>query len=170
MNKNVLMAIVAVIIIAVGGYFLFVQNQPEVTAPMTEPENIQDESVMLDNQMDEMGATEEDNSMSDDSMLSDDADMEQSGEEVKINLTGKNFEFSQKEIRVKQGAKVTVNFTSENGFHDWVVDEFNAATEQVNTGGSTSVTFVADKAGTFEYYCSVGQHREMGMFGQLIVE
>ena len=49
-----------------------------------------------------------------------------------INLTGKSFEFSQEEIRVNQGDTVRVVFNSTQGFHDWVVDEFKAATEQVN--------------------------------------
>ena len=88
---------------------------------------------------------------------------------VTIDLTGKNYSFSKKEIRVKEGDAVAINFTSESGFHDWVVDEFNARTKQVQTGNSSSVTFVADKKGTFEYYCSVGQHRANGMFGKLIV-
>lgn len=87
-----------------------------------------------------------------------------------FNLTGWNFAFSETEIRVKKGQTVTVNFESTSGFHDWVVDEFNAATKKVNPGEPTSVTFVADKAGTFEYYCSVGSHRANGMVGNLIVE
>jgi plastocyanin len=64
---------------------------------------------------------------------------------------------------------VTVNFTSDQWFHDWVVDEFDAATEKVETWGTTSVTFVADQVGEFEYYCSVGAHRANGMVGMLIV-
>ena len=92
-------------------------------------------------------------------------------QEIKtFDLTGKNFAFSQSEIKVKKGDKVKINFKSTDGFHDWVVDEFNAKTSQVNTGGSTSVEFVADQAGMFEFYCSVGRHREMGMVGKLIVE
>ncbi|PIS05357.1 MAG: hypothetical protein COT81_01550 [Candidatus Buchananbacteria bacterium CG10_big_fil_rev_8_21_14_0_10_42_9] len=87
-----------------------------------------------------------------------------------FEVSGKNFEFSAKEIKVQKGDTVTINFQSESGFHDWVVDEFNARTEQVNTGGKSSVTFVANEAGTFEYYCSVGQHRQFGMVGTLIVE
>lgn len=87
-----------------------------------------------------------------------------------FNITGKPFEFSQKEIRIKKGDTVTINFESTNGFHDWVVDEFSARTEQVRPGTKTSTTFVADKAGTFEYYCSVGNHRAEGMKGKLIVE
>lgn len=75
------------------------------------------------------------------------------------------------ELRVKQGDRVRIEFESTQGFHDWVVDEFSAATAQVRPAdGITTVEFVADKTGTFEYYCSVGQHRANGMFGNLIVE
>jgi len=91
-------------------------------------------------------------------------------EAVVFNVDGFMFGYSLKELRVKKGQTVTVNFTSTGGMHDWVVDEFNATTAQVNTGATTSVTFVADKAGTFEYYCSVGQHRANGMVGNLMVE
>jgi hypothetical protein len=42
--------------------------------------------------------------------------------------------------------------------------------EQVGAGASDVVEFTADKAGTFEYYCSVGNHRAMGMKGTLTVK
>lgn len=74
------------------------------------------------------------------------------------------------DITVKEGDHVRIEFSSSEGFHDWVVDEFNARTERVNPGSISSVEFVADKKGTFEYYCSVGQHRANGMKGKLIVE
>ena len=35
---------------------------------------------------------------------------------------------------------------------------------------ATEVQFIADKAGTFEYYCFVGNHRQMGMVGTLTVK
>ena len=95
--------------------------------------------------------------------------------DVTFVLSGENYKFmmdgaDNPELRVKAGDIVRIEFTSTNGFHDWKVDEFGAATERVQTGGTTSVEFVADKAGTFEYYCSVGQHRANGMKGNLIVE
>ncbi len=87
-----------------------------------------------------------------------------------FTITGKKFAFNLTELRVKKGDTMTINFESVDGLHDWVVDEFSARTAQVSTGGKTSVTFVADKVGTFEYYCSVMKHRAMGMVGKLIVE
>lgn len=86
------------------------------------------------------------------------------------NIAGVNHLFDVKEIRVQEGDTVTINFISDDGFHDFVIDEFDAATEKVRPGTPTSVTFVADKKGTFEYYCSVGDHRARGMVGNLIVE
>ena len=91
-------------------------------------------------------------------------------QEVTVKVTGKNFEFSESEIVVNSGDTVTIKFKSTGGFHDWVVDEFDAATEKVSDGQDTEVTFVADTLGTFEYYCSVGSHRSMGMVGNLIVK
>lgn len=94
---------------------------------------------------------------------------------VTFRMEGENFRFmmggqENPELRVKQGDIVRIEFKSASGFHDWVVDEFGARTEQVNTGGASSVEFVASQKGTFEYYCSVGQHRQNGMKGNLIVE
>ena len=89
---------------------------------------------------------------------------------VTVDLTGENFKYSQDEIRVKKWQEVTINFTSTGGFHDWVVDEFDATTSRVSEWETTSITFTADAVGEFEYYCSVGNHRAEWMIGKLIVE
>ena len=87
-----------------------------------------------------------------------------------FNVTGSSFAFSIKEMKVKLGDKVRVVFFNQGGFHDWVVDEFNAKIKQLPAGQTETIEFIADKKGTFEYYCSVGTHRQMGMKGNLIVE
>jgi plastocyanin len=89
---------------------------------------------------------------------------------VEVTVVGTNMVFDVKEIRVKKGDTVRVTFKNEEGFHDWVIDEFNAKTKQIGAGKEETVEFVADQTGTFEYYCSVGKHRENGMVGTLIVE
>lgn len=81
-----------------------------------------------------------------------------------------DMKFSVKEIKVKKGDKVQIVFKNESGFHDWVIDDFNTRTKQIPAGQSETVEFIADKTGTFEYYCSVGKHRQNGMKGNLIVE
>ena len=91
-------------------------------------------------------------------------------ETLTFEIDGTNFAFSIKEIKVKKGDTIKIVFSSKEGFHDWVVDEFDVATEKITTGNTTEVEFVADQKGEFEYYCSVGNHRQLGMVGKLIVE
>lgn len=97
------------------------------------------------------------------------------GNVVTFNLTGENFAFflgSAKNpvLRVKEGDTVRIELDVNDMRHDWRVDALSAATEVVPAGQSTFVEFVAGRKGTFEYYCSVGEHRANGMKGTIIVE
>lgn len=85
-------------------------------------------------------------------------------------VLGKNFSFEPPLITVKRGDKVKITFKNENGFHDFVIDEFGAGTKQSQAPSTEILEFTADKVGNFEYYCSVGSHRQMGMKGTLRVE
>lgn len=93
-----------------------------------------------------------------------------SAEIVKFTVTASNFSYDQKQLKVKKGDTVVLTFKNVEGFHDFKIDEFGVATNQIGVGEEEEVEFVADKAGTFEYYCSVSNHRSMGMVGKLIVE
>jgi plastocyanin len=86
-----------------------------------------------------------------------------------FTVLGGHYYYDIKEIRVKKGDTVTITFKSEVGNHDLRIDEFNIATKVVGAGKESTVTFIADKAGEFEYYCSVGDHRAKGQKGKLIV-
>jgi nitrite reductase (NO-forming) len=77
--------------------------------------------------------------------------------------------FSVKEIKVKQGDIVRVKVTNTKGMHDWVLDEFDIK-EETPLNEEVVIEFVADKAGTYEYYCSKPGHRAKGQVGKLIVE
>jgi plastocyanin len=90
--------------------------------------------------------------------------------EVEVTVTARNFSYSMPEIRVQKGEKVRLTLNVEQGMHDWGVDEFGARTKVIQTGQTDTIEFVADRTGNFEYYCSVGTHRAMGMVGKLIVE
>ena len=170
MNNTVLIIIALIIIVGGGGYF-YTQSQ---NAPQGDGDKMMEEGDSMTHDGDSMEKGDAMEKKDGDAMM-EEGDKDSSGEamqeaDVVFDVTGKNFSFSETEIRVKKGQKVTVNFTSESGFHDWVVDEFGAATDRVNSGGKTSVTFTADQTGSFEYYCSVGSHRQLGMVGTLIVE
>lgn len=96
------------------------------------------------------------------------ADLDVDG--VTFTVTGNNFAFAPSTMTVKKGDTVTITFKNSDGFHDLVIDELSGATtSRIKGGEEETITFVADKAGTFEYYCSVGEHRAMGMVGTLTV-
>ncbi len=87
-----------------------------------------------------------------------------------FDITASNFAYNINEITVKKGDLVKIKLSIESGFHDFVIDEFNAKTKKIRNGEVDSVEFLVDKEGRFEYYCSIGSHRSMGMKGTLIVE
>lgn len=91
-------------------------------------------------------------------------------EATTVQVEGGGFYFKPNEIRVKKNQKIKIVFTNAQGIHDFVIDEFNVKTETISGGKTAEVTFTPDKTGTFEFYCSVGNHRAMGMKGNLIVE
>lgn len=88
-----------------------------------------------------------------------------------FTVEGGNFFFKPNVLKVKKGEPVTITFKNTEGFHDFVIDGIaGAKTQRIQTGTSESITFTPDKAGSFEFYCSVGSHRQMGMKGTLTVE
>jgi len=97
-------------------------------------------------------------------------DVNVSAQTREFAISASPYKFSVTEIRVKKGDTVKIVFKNEQGAHDWVVDEFNARTKVLQAGQTETIEFTADKTGTFEYYCSVMNHRQMGMVGKLIVE
>lgn len=87
-----------------------------------------------------------------------------------FTVEGVNFAFSLTEIKVNEGDTVRIKLINKEGFHDLVLDEFKVATQKLQVNQEETIEFVANKKGIFEYYCSVGTHRQMGMKGNLIVE
>lgn len=160
MNKNyITIGIIAIVLIGGVGYFAMNVNR---TALPEEKQLITPTTVLQQKEgtMELKGASSE-------VIGSPSADNKGVKEFI---IAGSNFSFSLKEINVKKGDTVKIVFNNKDGFHDWTLDEYNVKTKQLPAGDSETVTFVADKAGTFEYYCSVGQHRKNGMKGNLTVE
>lgn len=93
-----------------------------------------------------------------------------SSTEKTFHINGGNFYFTPNNITVNKGDKVTLVMTNDGGFHNIDIDEYNVKSSTIQTGQSTTVTFTADKAGSFVYYCSVRGHRQNGMWGTLTVK
>lgn len=167
--------IVAVIIIAGGAIYYSKKNKPTTPKPVekTGQETGQKPETTANPQTESM--TGSGNTMIDKketgTTTSPDEGMMKTEPQVKtFDVGGYNFAFSPTEIRVKKGDTVKINFESAEGFHDWTISGYNKATSRVSSGGKTSIEFTADQAGTFEFFCSVDGHRELGMTGKLIVE
>ena len=94
----------------------------------------------------------------------------ETGAVKEFTVTGKNFSFAPAAMTVKRGDRVRITFVNESGTHDLRVDGYNVGTKTIQGGASETFEFLADKAGSFEYTCSVGQHRQMGMKGTLTVQ
>jgi nitrite reductase (NO-forming) len=161
-SMNMTMVLVAVVVLVLlGGGAYYYMNQKSQMAPARE----QNQSM----QPTKMQATEAPSMAPTTSATSQSAAMP-SGKVVEVTVKGQNYSFTPNQITVKKGDTVKVTFMNTGGFHDFILDEFNVKTKTIKDGESDTVQFVADKAGTFEFYCGVGQHRQMGMKGNLIVQ
>lgn len=166
---------IVVIIIIIS----LISNQSSHTSPTTGEFNehtMQDGSAMMGDTMPRNDSTDETTAepVQKENMTETDTMSGMMHENMELmktfNVTGTNFAYDLKEIRVKEGDTVMLHLMSGEGTHDLVIDEYNVKTDVVRDGGMTMATFVADKKGTFEYYCSIGKHRANGMVGKLIVE
>lgn len=93
-----------------------------------------------------------------------------SADAAEIVITGSNYKFTPNKISVKKGQKTRILFKSADGPHDFRLDELNLATAVIQGGQEDFVEFTPDKTGTYQFYCSVDGHRQMGMVGTLTVE
>ena len=91
-------------------------------------------------------------------------------EEYAVELS--NFKFSPTTIDVEAGEKVVFVLKNTGGTHDFVIDELNVQSRTLQTGQEEriEVEIPEDAAGKdYEFYCSIGNHRAMGMKGTLHV-
>lgn len=173
--KSLILIIIAIIIV-IAGYFLLSSDADDAGTENVSPETVVPNDAETAGAADAMNdMDEESDAETSENEAGSDAGMEfpvadKGGEEKVFTVDAFSFGYSMEEIRVAEGDTVTINLTNSGGLHDWVVDEFDAATARIGEGETTSVTFVASEAGTYEFYCSVGNHRERGMVGTLIVE
>lgn len=86
-----------------------------------------------------------------------------------FTITAKNWEFEPSTITVNKGDTVKLNIKSVDIEHGFTLSEFNVR-ENLEPGKTVSVEFVADKSGSFTFFCSVfcGSGHS-GMRGTLVV-
>lgn len=86
-----------------------------------------------------------------------------------FTVSAQSFSFTPSTIEVNRGERVRITLNNTGGMHDLVVEGYNVRTKVLQAGQSETIEFMADEAGSFEFYCSVGNHRAMGMRGTITV-
>lgn len=152
-NTNMVVTVVVIAVVLIGG-FMFLNRPSTTEAPTMELVPTTAETDMVEPTTSTDASTGE----------------PMAGDIVTIDMEAGSFYFTPKEIRVKKGQTVRVNLTAKDMMHNFNIDEFNIKGTTVKAGESTTIEFVADKVGSFEYYCSVANHRKNGQVGTLIVE
>ncbi len=86
-----------------------------------------------------------------------------------IQITAKRFEYTPKEISVKKGVPVVLEFTSQDRLHGFSCPGLKIRTD-IPPGKGSTLRFVPDKAGMFPFHCDnfCGSGHE-GMKGTITV-
>ena len=157
MNSKVI-GIAVVVLVVVAGAFVLLRNNNSTPAPvLTTAEPTQ----VVASPTPESGIEASSSAAAGDSVT---------GQVKEFTVIGSAFKFSPATMAVNKGDTVKIVFKNSGGMHDFVIDKLGVETPVVQSGKEVSVEFVANKAGSFEYYCSVGNHRQQGMVGTLTVK
>ena len=91
-------------------------------------------------------------------------------EPVNYSVDAFDFGYSSSTLNAKVGQQVTVTLNNTGtGSHNFVIDALSVNSGVISGGESTTFTFTPSQSGTFEFYCSIGSHKNMGMLGSLVV-
>jgi nitrosocyanin len=149
--KNNIVIVLVLIVLAAGGIWYVSGSKPQSDTMGSEKKMMQ-ETVTPADSSSPSGIMEE-------------------GTVKEITVEGSEFKFAPETLTFKKGETVRLTLKNTGKMpHDFVIDELGVKTKVINGGESDTVEFTPDKSGSFEYYCSVGKHREMGMKGTATVE
>jgi heme/copper-type cytochrome/quinol oxidase subunit 2 len=94
---------------------------------------------------------------------------EQAPNKREITVTARDFRFSPNRIEVAQDDLVKLTVQSEDVAYSLTIDEYRVS-RRVPAGGSTTLEFRADRAGTFAFYSNLTNDTRHGqMKGELVV-
>lgn len=92
-------------------------------------------------------------------------------QETIINVAGTEYSFTPKSINLEAGKPVKIVYKNTGTLpHDLVITELGIRTKVIGQGKEDAITFTPDKSGNFAFFCSVGNHRQLGMEGAVSVK
>lgn len=93
------------------------------------------------------------------------------GEVREIVITGNEYSFSPKAISLTAGETVKITFKNTGNLpHNLVITELGVSTDEILGGKEDSVTVTVKKTGMYTFFCSISNHRQLGMEGKVEVK
>ena len=135
---NVFIIAILVLAVLVGGFFLF-NNPSDSSSNNGEGIVVVEKSVYQD-----INIQKEEPS----------SETEEVPEIKEFNIIAKRWDFSPSTITVNEGDTVILNIQSIDVTHGFAISEFGVS-EQLVSGNTVKVEFIADKKGTFSFFCNV---------------
>lgn len=137
-------------------------DTPSLGVPAPGSEDVQEMVVLDEGQTEEPARIEE--------VTPSGEDTQQAGEVREFTMTAQRFSFNPSTITVNKGDTVKISITSTDVTHGFAISEFGINV-QLLPGKTEIIEFIADKTGTFRFFCSVPCGSGHGrMSGQLVVE
>ncbi|MCH8945618.1 MAG: cupredoxin domain-containing protein [Nanoarchaeota archaeon] len=136
---NVFIIAILVLAVLVGGFFLF--NNPSDSSS-----NNGEGIVVVEKSGSQDTNTQKEEPSS--------PETEKVPEIKEFNIIAKRWDFSPSTITVNEGDTVILNIESIDVTHGFAISEFGVS-EQLVSGNTVKVEFIADKKGTFSFFCNV---------------
>jgi len=147
MNKILITIIIVVVIAGLGWYLTATYNDNDTTNENTNSITVTSNTNAISN--------------INDTETMEPVDYEISMTEYTYSITDINIGGPEKTISVKLTNDGTMA-------HDFVIDELNVDSGLIQPGDSEVIDITSGTvASTFDFYCSVGNHRTLGMFGRI---
>jgi len=165
-NTGVWVTILLIILVLVGGFFLF-------NSAFNSSDEVGDPGIVVVDRIDsqeEPSSSEETSTEVPEQIPTPTETTEEVPETKEFNIIAKQWDFSPGEIIVNEGDKVILNIESIDVTHGFAILEFGVS-EQLVSGNTVRIEFIADKTGTFTFFCNVFcGSGHVGMRGKLFVQ
>jgi len=163
-SKHVLIGLLAFTVIASGCLNGETEETPE-PAPEPEPEPAPEPDEEPESPEDEVNETDEEEVN----------ETEEEDEVRTVEITGfSDNSYDVDNVDVEEGETVEFVYVHDGGQHDLVLERDGEDVESTEilseSGEEDSFTYTFEEDGEYEFYCSVGQHRDQGMEGTVTVE
>ncbi len=97
------------------------------------------------------------------------APSEFTGEIIELDIEAYSWGFNQNLQKINRGDKVRLKLTSSDGTHGVTMPDFGVYSNPISPGGEEIIEFIADKTGSFNFFCNMPCGQGHGMMQGSIV-